>query len=281
MVQAAAPATAAPTAVPPTRDPNAPSPTPRPATATPLPAPKTDRIGYPEDYQNKFKLMYVYDRASNKQVRVICGNDVATTTTQGKPYPFGSVLVMETWRTKQDDKGNVMKDEKGHYIRESLTAIFVMKKEQGFGKEYQGLQTGDWEYVAYRPDKSYQTEPQHSSSCAACHIGSSQSKDWTFRADVLFFKPGRYDAAPVPGTNEISINSMGFFGSTLTVKVGDTVKWTNHDTVPHTVTAKDKSFDSGILMPGESYSRKFETAASIDYFCSLHPEITRGKLDVK
>ena len=48
------------------------SPTPQPATPTPRPAPSEDRVGFPTGYQEDFKLMYVYDRLDNRQVRVVC-----------------------------------------------------------------------------------------------------------------------------------------------------------------------------------------------------------------
>jgi plastocyanin len=54
------------------------------------------------------------------------------------------------------------------------------------------------------------------------------------------------------------------------VPVGTTVTWTNHDTVPHTVTADDGSFDSGTLQPGQSYTRTFSSAGNYPYHCSIH-----------
>jgi hemoglobin len=205
------------------------SPTPRPATPTPRPAPSKDRIGFPANYQEDFKLMYIYDRLDNRQVRVICGNEVAASVKQGEPFPYGSILVMETWRAKLDADGKVVKDSNGRFIRENLSGIFVMRKEKGFGEAYQGLRTGEWEYVAYHPDESHLIPPQNTANCAACHLGSSEEKDWVFRTDVLFFDPDRYAAAPAPGENEVYLNSMSFGPRTLKVKVGTKVIWTNHD----------------------------------------------------
>jgi hypothetical protein len=157
------------------------SPTPRPATPTSRPAPSEDRVGFPTDYQENFKIMYIYDRLDNRQVRIICGNDTAASVKQGEPFPYGSILVMETWRAKLDADGEVVKDSNGHLIRENLSGIFVMRKEEGFGEAYQGLRTGEWEYVAYHPDQTHLTAPQNSANCAACHLGSSEDKDWVFR----------------------------------------------------------------------------------------------------
>lgn len=57
----------------------------------------------------------------------------------------------------------------------------------------------------------------------------------------------------------------------LEVSVGDTVTWTNGDTVVHTVTATDESFDSGLLQPGESWSHTFDEPGDVEYFCTPHP----------
>src|SRR6266508_1231943 len=280
-VQAPPPATA--TVAPP---PTAPAASPAaPATATPTlrPAPTTDRVGFPEDYQTKFKFAYVYDRQDAKSVSYICFNDIAATTKQGQPFPFGSVIVFESWRPKEDAQGSLIKDANGHMIRESLNAIFVMRKEPGFGEAYQANRTGEWEYVAYRPDKSFQTPPQGSGTCAACHTASNKERDFTFRAWTLPFTGSRWAQAPLPATNEVSLNRMAFFPSVLTVKTGTTVKWINSmvDQLDHTVNANDNSFSSQALKPGDVFSHTFSTPGSYMYFCALHPEQMRARIDVK
>ena len=257
------------------------SPTPRPATPTPRAAPSEDRVGFPTGYQEDFKLMYVYDRTDNRQVRVVCGNDVAASVKQGEPFPYGSILVMETWRTKLDADGNVAKDANGRFIRDTLNGIFVMRKKEGFGEAYQGLRTGEWEYVAYHPDGTHLTPPQNTANCAACHLGSSEDKDWVFRADVLFFDPDRYTAAPTPGENEVYINSMSFGPRMLKIRVGTTVIWTNHDVSSHTITFDDGSVESGELTPGESYEFTFTAPGTYNYHCSMHPEQMKVVIEVE
>jgi plastocyanin len=72
---------------------------------------------------------------------------------------------------------------------------------------------------------------------------------------------------------EVSIANFAFSPDTLTVKAGTTVMWTNHDTTAHTVTADDKSFDSGNLQPGQSFSFMFTQAGTFSYHCSIHPNM--------
>lgn len=167
---------------------------------TPGPAPKTDRVGFPEGYDKNYKQFYVFDREDNKQVRAVFANDKAASVKDGQPYPYGSILVMETWRTKQDAAGNILKDANGRYQRDALTGIFVMRKEPGFGVDYDKQRTGEWEYVAFRPDKTYSSPPDRTNACAACHLQTSDTgKDWVVRANLFFQSVARPSALPTTG----------------------------------------------------------------------------------
>jgi len=257
--------------------------TPASPTPTPRPAPTVDRVGFPDGYQTAFKFLYVYDRRDAKSISYVCGNDAAASARQGQPFAYGSIVVFEQWRPKEDAAGNTIKDANGHLIRTALNAIFVMRKEPGFGEAYQQFRTGEWEYVAYRPDRSFQTPPQLTASCAACHQASNKDRDWTMRAWTLAFDPTRYAAAPLPGLNEVSLNRMAFFPNVIPVAIGTTVKWTNSvvDQIDHTVTTADGLLGSGTLKPGDSFAFTFTKAGTYQYFCSIHPDQMRGRIEVK
>jgi amicyanin len=77
-------------------------------------------------------------------------------------------------------------------------------------------------------------------------------------------------APPVAGT-AVNITNFAFTPANLTVKVGDTVTWTNHDEEPHTVVANDGSFHSPGLDANGTYSFTFTSPGSFDYICSIHP----------
>jgi nitrite reductase (NO-forming) len=70
-------------------------------------------------------------------------------------------------------------------------------------------------------------------------------------------------------------DGTGYYGYDpleLMVPLGATVTWTNDDPgMPHTVTAKDGSFDSGIFQSGQSWSHTFDKPGDFEYFCTLHP----------
>jgi amicyanin len=73
------------------------------------------------------------------------------------------------------------------------------------------------------------------------------------------------------GPNAVNIDNFAFAPLSLTVHVGDTVTWTNHDEEPHTVAAGDGSFHSPGIDTGATYSFTFTKAGNYDYICSIHP----------
>ena len=76
------------------------------------------------------------------------------------------------------------------------------------------------------------------------------------------------------GTVTVSMKDTEYLPMDVKVKVGDTIKWTNDDPFPHTVTktgGPGPKFDSGTVGGGETYQRKFTQAGKIDYVCTIHP----------
>src|ERR1700756_4712164 len=59
----------------------------------------------------------------------------------------------------------------------------------------------------------------------------------------------------------VSMQGMSFSPSTLTIAVGTTVTWINKDNATHTVTSDD-NFNSGDIIPGNSYSYTFKTGGT-------------------
>jgi plastocyanin len=75
---------------------------------------------------------------------------------------------------------------------------------------------------------------------------------------------------------DVSIDNFRFAPAMLTVPVGTTVKWTNHDDVPHTATSKDEpsAFDSRALDTDASYSFTFTRPGTYRYYCKVHTHMT-------
>lgn len=95
-------------------------------------------------------------------------------------------------------------------------------------------------------------------------------------------EPETRESAPARATKtEVLIGNFSFSPKTLTVPVGATVTWMNHDKVPHLVTTAGNQFQkSPVLKAGQSFSNTFATAGTYSYFCSIHPQMT-GKIIVK
>ena len=81
-------------------------------------------------------------------------------------------------------------------------------------------------------------------------------------------------SSPVMAKNAVTIQNMAFSPATLTVKVGDKVTWTNQDSVGHSATADDNSFDTGVIAQGQSGSTTFSKAGTYTYHCKVHPSMT-------
>jgi len=88
------------------------------------------------------------------------------------------------------------------------------------------------------------------------------------------------DMASPSTPNQITVENFSFQPGTLTVKIGTTVTWVNHDDEPHTVNENNKTFKSGTLDTDAKFSYKFTSPGTYSYFCSLHPRMT-GQIIVK
>lgn len=82
----------------------------------------------------------------------------------------------------------------------------------------------------------------------------------------------------------VTIHDFAFSPSTLMVKVGTTVQWTNTGPSSHTTVSDAGLWDSGTLnppsggggyggggAPGGTFSHTFTTPGTFGYHCALHP----------
>lgn len=246
------------------------------------PAPTEDRVGFPEGYANWTKL-YTFDRPDNRQIRTVYANDAAASVTDGNQanYPYGSVIVMETWNALRDAAGNAILDSKGRFQKDpaATPAVFTMRKERGFGTAYGPNQTGEWEYVSYTPARTFATAPSGSFACASCHLQAGKGKDWVFRA-AYRFKGGGDDQSTGAVPSGV-IKNYAFLPGTLTVKAGVPVTFYNDDVVAHTFSDDfTGGWTSQQLKAGSgSITLTFPTPGEFNYHCSIHPNM-RGKIVV-
>ena len=76
-------------------------------------------------------------------------------------------------------------------------------------------------------------------------------------------------------TAGVAMQNIAFNPSTIHAKVGQTIKWTNDDSVDHNVTATSgETFKSSNFGQGSTYSTKLTKAGTIQYVCTIHPGMT-------
>jgi plastocyanin len=70
---------------------------------------------------------------------------------------------------------------------------------------------------------------------------------------------------------DVTIQNFAFNPPSVEVSAGDTVRWTNKDSVEHTVNGQ--SFGSGLIPKGQNYEFLFNTPGVYNYNCSIHPDM--------
>ncbi|MGH9632306.1 MAG: cytochrome P460 family protein [Bryobacteraceae bacterium] len=227
------------------------------------PAPTADRVGFPGNYQTTFTKLLTVDRPDNGQIRAIWANQVAAQTPWWEPYPYGSVILFESWTSKRDSAGSLMLDENGRLIPDALTTLFVKRKEPGFGEAYGPNRNGEWEFIAYRPDGSVQTAPQSTGNCAVCHLQAGPPNDWTFRRR-------QFNGAATGVAPQSALVQYSFVPRELTVRKGTLVTWQNNDEIEHDIAIADLGIRSGIMQAGNTYSQRLDQAGEFEIRCTIH-----------
>ena len=76
-------------------------------------------------------------------------------------------------------------------------------------------------------------------------------------------------------TVEVKIDNFSFVPATLTVRAGTTVRWVNHDDIPHNIVGSaTKDFKSPVLDTDQKFDYTFKRPGEYPYFCGIHPKMT-------
>ena len=79
---------------------------------------------------------------------------------------------------------------------------------------------------------------------------------------------------PAPdSTITVDISNHAFNPAQLNIAPGTTVTFVNNDTEPHTATADNGLFDTGVLEPGSSFEVLLDGSGTVTYHCELHPDM--------
>jgi plastocyanin len=76
------------------------------------------------------------------------------------------------------------------------------------------------------------------------------------------------------------IKSLAFQPNRIEITAGTTVTWTNNDPLEHSVTAVDRSFDSGLIKSGGTWRYTFTRPGTYQFYCQPHP-FMKGVVIVK
>ncbi len=118
------------------------------------------------------------------------------------------------------------------------------------------------------------------SLAAALALGGSAALAQT-AAPVATTAPMTPAGSPAPAAvTTVHIKGFKYVPDTVTIHPGGVVKFVEDDETPHTVTAADKSFDSGNLDQGKSWTHTFAKEGTYKYFCAYHTYMT-GSVVVK
>jgi len=80
--------------------------------------------------------------------------------------------------------------------------------------------------------------------------------------------------------HRVTIAGLQFTPADVVADPGDTVEWVNRDLVPHTVTARDGSWDSHGLAQNATWEMHITDSIVGDYFCQYHPTM-HGRLVIR
>jgi plastocyanin len=89
---------------------------------------------------------------------------------------------------------------------------------------------------------------------------------------------GAHALAATPPT--IEIKDFKYGPPMLSVPVGTTLTWVNHDEEPHTVTSATGAFTSAGLVNDDRFAETFTKPGTYQYFCKIHP-FMKGTVVVK
>jgi len=82
-------------------------------------------------------------------------------------------------------------------------------------------------------------------------------------------------------TSAVNIQGFAYAPTPITIKVGDTVTWTNRDAAQHSARFAGLGTGTAILSQGQSGSLTFTTAGTFNYDCAVHGSAMQGTVVVQ
>jgi plastocyanin len=113
-------------------------------------------------------------------------------------------------------------------------------------------------------------------ACGGSSGSSTESGGSTTAAEGGGTGGAEAESEPAPSgqarkAEKVEIVEFTYSPDPVVVQVGGKVTWRNEDNPPHTATADDGSFDTGIIEKGKQKSETFKEAGTFTYYCTVHP----------
>lgn len=142
-----------------------------------------DFVKLPKEFIKEYKLYSTINRDGKEELAKIYANETALSSIKnGTTTTPGSVIIMEVYKVKRNDKDLPLKNEDGTYIEDSLAAIAVMEKSDNWDSAFpKENRLENWGFAFYSPDGSAKSNDL---PCVSCHT-PLKNKDFIFSYDDL------------------------------------------------------------------------------------------------
>jgi plastocyanin len=241
-----------------------------------------DKIAFPAGFRERLDLYTIAHRYDVKQYReLFAPKEAIAAARAGQPLPAGTVLVLIQYKAQADAKGNLLKNDKGRFLKGDLIGYTVMEKRAGWGAEYPPeLRNGEWEYAAFSVDGKL-NEKANYKGCFECHKPHEKQDFVISYPQIASAGQPAVVAAPSTAKPDVTIAGFVFGPDKLRAGTGKAVTWLNSDDSPHQISvAGPGGTRSPILMKGQTYSQTFAAPGAYNYICGLPPNM-KGTIEVQ
>ena len=112
----------------------------------------------------------------------------------------------------------------------------------------------------------------------ACGSSSSANGVHYGTAPVV---PALQTPAGTHASRIVRLRNLAFNPNVVHIRVGQTIKWVNRDTVVHNVTSSDGvTIQSNNFAPGHSFEFTAKQPGILTYYCTIHPTTMQASIVV-
>ena len=145
-------------------------------------APTVDRVSFPKGYQDKYAVLRTVNKPDDARNRhgVWKRTSGIDHRTDQLPYPYGSIIVMETATATKDSQGKPIVDKNGTFSRGKVLGLHVMR-----GSRASVNHTARTERASGRMWNIGPTRPTYATAKVVrvpeCHVKAGRERDFVYR----------------------------------------------------------------------------------------------------